>query len=200
MHIQYYILPIEIYIQPDSGREYRGPKYISWRWGSGIQVQWSMKDYGRENTAVVAVNGEQSDHDFLSGFIDVYQFPENLDVNLSPANISAISTFLEAVFIPADWITPSDTFETALRTILGMFMSMQRYHGITGESFLDSGIAMNDQFRTWPPIAQTVFTDIWTHFGGDETDIKTNWTVRILLKNLADLWGTTPVHFGFITL
>jgi hypothetical protein len=200
MAIRFYILPVEEYISP-AGRLYRGPKYLQWRFGTGIVVDnWSMKDYGLEATAVVAVDGVQTDHDYLSGQPDVYQFPETLTTSLSPSDISEISGRLEASFVPSDWITPSDTFETCLRTILGMFMSMQRYHGITGQSIFESGIALNTQYRNWPQQEQDAFSQIWMEFGGDVNDIKSNWTARILLKNLADLWGDTPVIFGFVNV
>jgi hypothetical protein len=210
MHVQFYILPIQIVtvvLDPETGTPVtvnprRGPKYLKWLENpAGMDVIWSMKDYGHENTAIVAVNADPADHAILAAYPDVYQYPENLDVNLSPADITEISDFMEVNYIPSDWITPSDTFRSALKTTLGMFMSVQRYTGITGLAPTASGINMNDQLRNWPQEAQDAFTQVWTEFGGKLADLKSNWTARILLKNLADLWGTKPIIFGgFITI
>lgn len=199
--VQFYLLPIDIWIDPENGDAYRGPSYLKWLGNpEGLDVRWSCKDYGLINEMVCAVNGEQADHDYLGAQGDVYQFPANLDVAMSQEERSAIAAYLEGAYIPADWLSPADTFRTALRTVTGMFLFMQRLTAITGDTPLDWGVGLNDQFRTLDQVHQDAIVQTFTDLGYDDSVIRDNWTLRIILKNAADQWGETPVLFGFVTL
>ena len=199
--IRYYILPVDIYNNPDSGGRERGPMYLKWRRNpDGLAVQWSAKDYGSIDMMVVAVNAEEADHTYLAAQSDVYAFPENLDVNPSPAELSALEDYLEIAFIPAQWLSPSETWREALRTITGMFLFMQRLTGITGENPLTWGITLNTQFRNIDQQYQDAITEAFVTLDYDETVLRDNWTLRIILKNAADQWGERPIYFGFVTL
>ena len=111
MAIQYFMIPVQV-----EGR-YRGPSYLKWRFNpEGLDVPWSCKDYGIVNNVMVcAVNAEQTDLDWLAAQDGVYAWPTALDENLPQAERSALTTYLEAQFVPANWISPSDTRRTALR-------------------------------------------------------------------------------------
>ena len=194
--IQYYLLPVQVV-----NDVYRGPSYLKWRWNpEGLDVPWSCKDYGLIDVMVCAVDGAQADHDYLAAQGDVYQFPENLEVNPSPAELNQLETYLEGAYIAADWLSPSETWHEALRTVTGMFLFMQRLTAITGNSPLEWGVTLNTQFRNLDQVYQDAITQAFTDLGYDDSVIRTNWTLRVLLKNAADQWGEKPILFGFTTL
>jgi hypothetical protein len=193
--IQFYFIPVL-----EVGNS-RGPDYL---FGSvnptGLQVQWSCKDYGSLSSALIcAVNAEQVDHDFLAAQAGVYQWPANLDENLPQAERSAVTSYLEAQFVPANWISPSDTRRTALRTVTGMYLFMQRLTALSGESPLTWGITLNTQYRNLSSQQQTWLQDAATTLGYP-WNVAANDTIRIILKEMADEWGVQPIHFGFVTL
>lgn len=198
--IRFYLLPIVVH-----DGKYRGPKYFKWRFGTGIDCLWSMKYYGRVDQAVLAADIDQVDHDALILNSDVFAFPENLENNMIPADRLALRNYLEGMLIPipGDWLSPSDTYRTALKTVTGMFMFMQR---LTSSAVMDSspetwGVALNTQYKDFSPELQAGILQVVSEFGWDDSVIKDNWTVRVLWKNMADQWGSTPIIFGgFVTI
>ena len=197
MEIRFYMIPIDTHVPG-----YRGPLYLKWRMNpDGLDVQWSCVDYGSNlDTMVCAVNAETADHDYLTGQADVFAWTANLDITLTPSRRSALQTYLEGAFIPADWIGPSDTERTALRTITGMFLFMQRLTAILPQPIQEYVFGLNTQFINLDPVLQAAIDEAILTLGYDNSELKDNWTVRILLKNMADQWGTKPIHFGFTVL
>lgn len=200
--IQYHLIPVDVYIHPDSGATYRGPMYLKWRWNpSGLDVQWSCKDYGVIDIMMCAVNAEPVDQAYLDAQTDTYTFPEVIDsVNPSPAELSALETYLEASYIPANWLSPSEDWRTAMRTITGMFLFMQRLTTITGSSPLDWGVTLNTRFNQLDQAYQDALIEAYDTLGYDSSVVRDNWTLRVILKNTAEQWGTKPILFGFTTL
>lgn len=196
MHVQYYLIPVQVVNETK-----RGPSYLKWRFNSeGLDVPWMCLDYGLIDMMICAVDAEQTDHDYLEGQADVYQFPVNIEANPSPAELAELETILEVAYIPAAWLTPADTWRQTLRTISGMFLFMQRLTGITGSSPLDWGVGLNTQFRNLDQVYQDAIVEAFDTLGYDSSTIKTNWTLRIILKEAADQWGDRPIYFDFTTL
>ena len=198
--IRFYFIPFEIY-DPGTGTIYQGPKYFRWRFGTGIDCVRSMIDYGRlVGQAVIAADISQTDHDSLILNTDVYSFPENIDQNMSPSDISTISNFIESIFVPADWMQPNDTFRYALKTVTAMFLFMQGVTSIMQSTPEDWGIAMNTRFDNYSAELQAAILQTCASLDYDDSVIRDNWTTRILLKNMADQWGVQPIHFGFVSI
>jgi hypothetical protein len=193
--IQYFFLPVDVV------GNYRGPSYLKWRFNpDGLDVPWSCKDYGSVNNIMVcAVNAEAADLTWLAAQADVYAWPTVLDENLPQAERSAVTAYLEAAFVPANWISPSDTRRTALRTVTGMFLFMQRLTALSGNSPLDWGITLNTQFRNLTTEQQTWLEEAAVSLGY-AWDVVSNDTIRLILKAMADAWGDQPIYFGFTTL
>lgn len=167
--VRFYIVPIE------QVGIYRGPEYLPWRFDQSpvtelAGVRWSMKDYGLVNQAVVAAEVDATQHAFLEAQADVWAWAENLDTSLGAADRNALGDFLEAVAIPADWLSPQDTNRTALRTVTGMFLFMQRLTAITGQSPIDQGLALNTQFRNLPRVTEIETTTVLA-VSGDNNEI-----------------------------
>jgi hypothetical protein len=142
---------------------------------------------------------EAADLTWLAAQADVYAWPTVLDENLPQAERSAVTAYLEAAFVPANWISPSDTRRTALRTVTGMFLFMQRLTALSGNSPLDWGITLNTQFRNLTTEQQTWLEEAAVSLGY-AWDVVSNDTIRLILKAMADAWGDQPIYFGFTTL
>jgi len=198
MSILFYLIPVMVVIIGDT--EYRGPSYLQWRMNpEGLDVRWSMRDYGGmgETTMFVCVEAEAADHAWLAAQAGVFAFPADIDVTPSPAELSAFQAHLETILIPADWITPADTWRTAIRTVLGMFATAGKYAVITGESLLDAPVTLNTQLRNYPAYVADALEQIATNMGYPwQTEVKQNWTTRILLKWFADQWPGDSFPFG----
>lgn len=194
--IHYYILPVDTHVP-----NYRGPLYLKWRFNpAGLDVPWSCKDYGSIDVMICAVDADAADHIYLAAQTSVYQFPENLNVTPSPAELSALEAVLEATYIPAQWLSPSETWRDAIRTVTAMFLLMQRLTGITGSNPLEWGVTLNTQFRNLEQQYQDAIAEAFDTLNYDSGAIRDNWTLRVILKTAADNWGDSPIIFGFTTL
>ena len=193
--IQYFFIPVQV-----EGR-YRGPSYLKWRFNpDGLDVPWSCKDYGAINNAMVcAVNADAADLTWLSAQDGVYTWPTALDESLSQGERSALTSYLEAQFVPANWILPSDTRREALRTITGMYLYMQRLTTTIAGNPLEWGITLNTQLRDLAPAYQAAL-ELAAISLGYTWDVAPTDTIRNILKAMSDAWGDQPILFGFTTL
>lgn len=191
--IQYFMIPVQVVSYM------RGPSYLKWRGNpTGLDVPWSCKDYGTVNNVMIcAVDAETADLTWLSAQDGVYAWPTALDENLPQQERSAITAYLEAQFVPANWVSPSDTRRTALRTVTSMYIYMQRLTTIAGNP-LDWGITLNTQFRNLTPAHQVALETAASSLGYT-WEVVPNDTIRNILKTMADAWGDAEIHFGSFT-
>lgn len=195
--IRLYILPVQVVVV--NGTPYRGPSYLKWRMNpGGLDVNWSMRDYGGmgETTMVVAAEVTADQHATLTAQAGVYAIPENLDATITAAERSAFTAALETAVIPADWITPADTWRTALRTVLGMFATAGKFAVLYGDSILNTGITLNMQLRNFPPAVAAALQQVAVNMGYPWNEVRSNWTARVLLKWFADQWPGNSFQFG----
>lgn len=195
--IRFYIVPVE------QVGNYRGPEYLAWRFDQNpvaelAGIRWSCKDYGIINQMVCAADVTVTQHDYLAAQSDVWVWAENLDTSLTSQTRSALSAFLENIAVPANWLSPQDTNRTALKTVTGIFLSMQRITALTGQNPLTSGLTLNTQFRNLDATWQAAITQAMTEIGLPAPGA--NDTIRAMLKSMADVWGTRSIAFGFVTL
>ena len=199
--IQYFMIPVVVV-----GGYRRGPAHIRWTYPGGVAnpggvtVAFSCKDYGAINNAMVcAVNADAADLTWLSAQDGVYTWPTALDARLSQGERSALTSYLEAQFVPANWILPSDTRREALRTITGMYLYMQRLTTTIAGNPLEWGITLNTQYRNMTPAHQVALETAAISLGYTWNVAATD-TIRNILKAMSDAWGDQPIHFGFTTL
>lgn len=210
MTVRYYLIPVEVV------GSYRGPKYFNWRFSQqpgALNVMWSMKDYGLIDQAVIAADVSEADHTYLAGKSDVFwDIPPDLPdidgqppvddmrtIRITSQERTDLSNYLETIAVPAQWIT-NEYWADVLRIITGMFLYMQRLTAITGDTPLDWGITLNTQFQNLTQEHQDAIIQAGTDLGFDVSWIVPNMTIRNLLKNMADQWGSKAIHFGFTTL
>jgi hypothetical protein len=193
--IRFYLLPME------RVGVWRGPKYFKWMFNpNGIDCLWSCKDYGSIDMGTLAADISQADHNSLIINTDVYSFPENLDVTMAQAERSAMNTYLEAHALPGDWISSSETFYSAARTITGMMLYNQRVCAILGypeNPYI--GITLNTQYRNIPNPLHDALSQAAVDLGYTWT-VANNDQARKVFKLMANQWGSNPIEFGFVTL
>jgi len=194
--IRFYIMPIQV-----ANETYRGPKYLKWRWyPDGIDCRWSMKDYGLIDAALVACDLTQEQHEQLVAEPDVAAAPEDIDQNISEIAIPKVVNVMEALRIPADWVTSAYAYRQILRMIGGLFLFAQRYHGMHNEQLIGSTAQLDLRWNQIPKDRQDRIKATADNLGYDYSAVQNTWLVRRILKHLGDQWGETPILFGFVTL
>jgi hypothetical protein len=197
--IRFYILPIEVV---DGNK--RGPKYLHWRFDPdppGILVnRYSLKDYGLIDAALVACDLTLAQHQQLAAEIDVAAAPQNLDQTVSAIALPQVVAVLEALRIPAGWVTTSHTYRELLRMVGGLFLFAQRYHGMHNEPLIDNAAQLDLRWNQIPQARRQRIQETADEMGYDYSAVQNTWLIRRILKHLGDQWGLTPILFGFVTL
>lgn len=192
MTVRFYIMPIQVV-----NETYRGPKYLKWRFNpDGLDVPWSMKDYGLINACLVAADVSQAQHEQLAAEVDVAAPPVDIDQNISEIAIPQVQQVLEALRVPAQWITSGHVYRQLLRMIGGLFMFAQRHHGMHGEQLIDSAAQLDLRWNQIPLARRQRIMETADNMGYDYSEVTNQWTIRRILKHLGDQWAETPIIFG----
>lgn len=195
--IRLYIMPLDTTTAPGS----RGPKYL--RWGkaeTGIACPWSLMDYGLIPACMIAADVTQAQHDELTAYNDVAAAPLDIDRAISAAALPKVQAVLEALRIPAGWVTTAYTYRDVLRMFGGLCQFAQRYHAMHNESLIDSQSALGLRWNQIPLARQQRIRATADALGYDYSTVAGRWLVRRILKHLADQWADTPLKLGLMTL
>lgn len=196
-----YLVPVETVTV--LGKIKRGPRYFSWRFTQEtepLNVTWTAMDYGFVPSMLLHtpdITVEQ--HNTLIIHADVYDWPDNLDQSIAPAD--TIDTFLEAINIPTDWLTPSTTYRELLRALAGMFAFNQRYSGIaastdgSAHSIFDNA-TLATRLNQLTGQEQTWFLQTVSSFGIDPNIVPLNAQLRQLVRQAGNYWGEKPFNLG----
>jgi hypothetical protein len=195
MTIRWYVFPVEEIVQ--GGTTYRGPKYLKWRMNpTGIDARWSMVDYGLMPTALLVGDVTAAQHTQAATQPDIVVIPENIDNAIGSIALPIVVSELEALHIPANWVTTTHTYREVMRRMAHLFQLAQRYHGRTAKKLIESGFNLNTFVSTLPINVRTSLNEAAQSLGWDTSMILGSWTLRQALLYLADQWGSTPVLFG----
>lgn len=201
--IRFYLLRVE---RIDN---HRGPAFFDyWQHIEPGHVQidvaageaWSLKDYGSIDWGVIAMNAAEAKHTDLASRAEVYAFPENLDPTMTAQQRGELNTYLEAHALPGDWLTPQDTFRSALRTITAMMLYLQRVLAILGYPANPlAGLSLNTRYGQLTTAYQQAMSQAASELGY-AWDVVANDQLRKIWKMMADQFGAAPIYFGFVTL
>ena len=190
--VRFYIMPISVV-----NDVYRGPKYLKWRFNpGGIDCPWSMKDYGLIDAGLVAADVTQAQHEALAAEVDVVAAPVDIDQSISEIAIPRVQAVLEALRIPAQWVTSDYTYRDLLRMVGGLFMFAQRYHGMHNEALIDSVDQLDLRWNQIPQARRQRIVATADNLGYDYSEVTNTWTIRRILWHFAQQWGETPILFG----
>ena len=194
--IRVYILPI-LHIIDERGDQ-RGPKYVKWRDDlTGIEPpRWGIMDYGLIDACLMTATVTQAEHEQLVAESDVRSAPEDIDQPISAIALSQVVTVMEALRIPAGWVTTSHTYREILRMIAGLFLFAQRHHGMHLEELIDNQAQLDVKWNQIPAIRSTRILITAQNLGYDYSAVLPSWTVRQILKHLSDQWGASSFVIG----
>ena len=192
---RYYLVP-ENRATPDE----RDPKYVASD-AALVGLQWVGMDYGVEPVFLLAVfNPTAAQHIALDGKADVFAIPPggvsntNLDAAIGAGALAAVKVAMEAMFIPADWVTAQTTWRQFLAAFVRMCQFMQRLHGMYNVN-LSPGRGLDYRLNQLPAGLRSQLSDVVQSFGWDTSGITGAWTVRQLLKWVSQQWAG-PVYFA----
>lgn len=124
-----FLVPAEQVTQP-SGIVARGPKYFRWRFDPDppavAQGDNAFFDFGADPTFLVASDVTPAELTALQALADVTVIPANLDSQLG-ANLATVQGKLEALGLPANTITATNTYRQVLRGLVAIFAVAQRF-------------------------------------------------------------------------
>lgn len=187
MTIRFYLVPVE------SAARVRGPKYFDYAGDPDppalmVGVNYAMIPFGSEPTALLAADLSPSQITTMAGLADVTVIPANLDNQLG-ANLATVQSELEALNLPADMITASNTYRQVLRGVLAIFTVAQRFKAIRGNltngRLFPAGITLA---TTLGSLSASVRQDLQTaanNLGYDYAGLDASSTLRDVLKKLA---------------
>lgn len=187
-----------LYIVPDVGTggtfDTHRPKYID-----ALGVKIGAIPYGAEGYYLVGADLTPAQDAAAQALPDVIRLPDNLDSTLGGA-LGTVQTKLEAVNIPAGWLTGATTYRTGLRVIIRMMFFLQRYSGLYKTGALFSGINLNATFNSLNETTRTRLIGAAKTYGIDISGLSGNSTLRQILKTIADQIADRPVTVGCVTI
>lgn len=200
--IRYYLIPVEEIQQ--GAITFRGPKFFRWRFGSGtidpVDGNGQWLDYGLRPTMLVCADVLAADHTFLAAQVDVTDVPLNIDNPISAAALQVVQDALENLQVPGTWVTTANTYREVLRAVAGLFSFAQRYHEMYDEQLVENNVSLGLTWAQVPLAKRQKVQATADALGIDYSPITGTWTLRQILKFLADYWQETPFDFGFTIL
>lgn len=188
MTLRFYLVP-ENRATPDT----REPKYVNTD-ATLAGLVWSAMDYGIEPVFILAANVTPAQHTALSAYSDVISIPVNIDAAIGSGALSTVKARMEALYIPADWVTATTTWRQALAAVLRMAQYMQRLHGLHGLQ-VSSRRSLDTAMSAVPSSIRAQMQTAAQSFGWNTSAITPSWTLRQVLTWAAAQW-TGPVVFA----
>jgi hypothetical protein len=197
-----------LYIVPRIGTGTHDDPYRAKYFGDGtVPERYSATYYGFEPLAFVVADLSAADQATITAFTDARILPTDLSQNLTGAQVTATSSYLEGVGIPAGWITTSLTWTQVLRVILGIFSFMQRMsvlysdaNGGAHVSIFGGGATLDSTFGSLPTAVRTAMIAAAQDQGISTAGLQAGTTIRVILKALGDNYVTRPVVVGGLTI
>lgn len=195
------MIAYRLYIVPKVGSGTSADPYRPKYWNTILTgLYWGAYRFGNEPTLLICVRNipEAVDAQMVAQS-DVTALPLDLDTQVA-AGLTTVRDTLEALNIPATWITASSTFREVVRSVSGLFQFLQRLGFYTQERLFSSGITLNTRWTQLSPVMQAALTSAAQSFGYSTASMTGNTTLRALLKELSDAWGSAPFYIAGIEL
>lgn len=177
------------------------PKYFSSQDGFfAVAPAFQSVDYGFEPWMIVGADLPFSDDTAVVAQPDCFALPFDLSVNLTTAQVTNVKNKLEAINVPAGWVTTGLTWIEVVRSVLGIFSFMQRLTAMLAAPLFTGGVTLATTISQLPQAIVTALQDAATSFGLSTAGVTGATTLRAVLKSLADQFGDKPYAFGTVTL
>lgn len=198
MALRFYLVPmVECVRNGNPLPNSRCPKYFV-----ASTVQWGAMDYGAEPIFLVLGDVTAQQHTQLSNQSDVTHIVQydSLDSNIPGGAVTAVQNGLENLNIPGQWVSTAYTWRVVLRVVAGCFQLSQRVHGMNGRSVFREGVDLSRTWGSLPGGIQQDILDAADSFGWDYSTVTPSWTLRQILRHLAEQWGESGFSFGIATI
>lgn len=157
---------------------FRCPKYAL-----TLSGRWQGIDYGAEDICLLVADVTPSEHTILSGQADVVSVPE-LTGNVIGA--ATVRNRVEALGLPAEWITNGTSWRVVLRRLRKIVMFAQKFRGLFKARLFEDGITLDSTVNQIPLAKRQRLADTADALGLDRSAITGSTTVRQALRILAD--------------
>jgi len=167
--MSFFLVPI---IGSGTAKDPFRPKYIE-----ALNVAWAMVDHG--SAAIVWADTTAAQNSTIGANSDATVVPP-LDNTIA---LTATQNALEALNIPAQWLTASMTYRGVLRIVVGIAQLLQRLHGL-GTPVVLSQSVLNVTFGSLSAQNQSNITTAIASLGLDGSAIVSTTTVRQILHDI----------------
>lgn len=149
------------------------------------EFSWSGMPYPFENVYLLGADVTPEQHAALSAQADVLAVPNALDSNVSALAVTTIQSKLEAINVPAEWVTTSLTYRQVLRRVGKIIQFAQRHRGLHALRLLD-GMTLDTRWNQLTEAQRTRLRSVADSFGIDYSGVTNTMTLREILRFLAD--------------
>ncbi len=165
-----------------------------------LRAGWTLApyvamDYGLEPVFLVSANLSGSDHTLLAGQSDVTSVPANLDATVTAGALTTVQNALEALNLPAQWVTTSHTYRQVVGVVIRVSLLAQRFHGKGFGRIFDGGVTLSTTIGSLPQQKLNNLEEAAQSLGFDTSGVTGGMTIRQALKLLGDQW-TPSILFG----
>lgn len=171
------------------------PNYLD---AAGVTVRTCIY-YGDEPVVFVCADVTAGQHTTLTANADVAALPVDIDQPIGAA-LPTVQSKLEALNIPAQWITEGMTYRAAVRILIAAFQFLGRHNGLHLERLLQGGVTLQTQFNELPLAARQRLIKTAESFGYDISGLTGTITIRQMLVLVGRAWGEQPIYIGGIIL
>ena len=186
-----YVVPMEA--TATNGATMVGPKYFS---GTTPDGPWACMNYGALPIAFVYADVGTTKHAEINAQPDAVAFPADLGNNVSAAALDTVRQELRDRHLPSGWVGTNTTYREIVRTLAGVFLLAQRFHGITGNSIFQGGYTLNSQLSDIPAGARSNLSLAANQLGWDVSGFTGSDTIRDVLEFIRQERGNVPVAIG----
>jgi hypothetical protein len=192
MTLRAYLIPINEVTNP-RGQSLRVPKYFPIGGGAqspiagleGLDIA-GEDDFGLQPTMLVVADVTPAQHGVLAGQPDVVSVPADISQNISAAALPTVQNELEALNIPGNWVTTSNTYQQVLHFVMACFQFAGRFVALTGLDIYAGNVTLNTQFNQLPAAARNGLQATATDMGLSTAGITGTSTVRDILQSVAN--------------
>lgn len=150
------------------------PKYIP-----ALGVQWSMVDFG--SIGICWANATSTQETAITANSDAVLVPP-LDNVIAAGALATVRNAVEALHVPAKWITAGMTYRSIVKALVGMAQLTHRMAGMGVKLVLAGNL--DSTISAFPNNAQTVFAAAIDSLGLNRSAIVGSTTLRAALLNI----------------
>lgn len=168
------------------------PKYFD-----TLGVPWRCINYGREPVYIVFADLLPAVHTSLVANSDVTALPANLQQQIGAA-LATVQAKLEALNIPAQWVTATHTYADVLKKVHRVFSLAQRIHGKFNITLFPVAANLDTLVSAIPAGRRQNLVDAATDFGLNTTGVTGAMTLRQALMHLADQFPVADIFTDWV--